>query len=524
MLKPRSTQASFYGLYLYDKIVPIDHLLRKINQVVDFSFVNDLVKDKYTPDFGRPAEDPEFMLRLCLLQYLYGDSDRGVIENARMNLGYKYFLGLAVDEEPPDDTTISFFRAQRLGEEKFRQIFEQIVRQCKDKGLVKGQRQIIDSTHIIADMAVTSLTGLLKLCRHNVLETVEKQNSELAEKLGLKDMHFTQKDKFTRMADNLEDEIIQAEKLLDNVAQSLKDKRLKVTPELQKDLGLLEKAVADRDDKARDRLVSPVDPDARAGHKQHKQWVGYKGHLIVEEESEIITAVDTTPGNQIDSSQFKSLLDQQETAYSLTPDEISGDKGYDTVANLESLEAKQITGYISLTKKTNAAGLEFYTVDDFLYDPNQNTLMCPACQLAPLQRRAVFHSNEQVKRGTVFEFKPEQCQVCSFKPQCYKGNRGRSVYISYYEPLFRQMKERMASEEGKAAYRNRYKVEHKIADLARWCGMRRCRYRGLVRAGIHTLLSAIVSNVKRMTRLVCPRTGKACPILLFEEQNSVMAS
>ena len=63
-------------LNLDDKIVPADHLLRKINQVVDFSFVNDLVKDCYTPDFGRPAEDPEFMLRLCLLQYLYGGSHR----------------------------------------------------------------------------------------------------------------------------------------------------------------------------------------------------------------------------------------------------------------------------------------------------------------------------------------------------------------------------------------------------------------------------------------------------------------
>jgi hypothetical protein len=64
MLKVKSAQESFYGSYLYDKIVPPDHLLRKINQVVDFSFVNELVRDRYTPNFGRPAEDPEFMLRL----------------------------------------------------------------------------------------------------------------------------------------------------------------------------------------------------------------------------------------------------------------------------------------------------------------------------------------------------------------------------------------------------------------------------------------------------------------------------
>ena len=110
MLKAKSPQSSFYGSYLYDHIVPQDHLLRKINEVVDFSFVTDLVRDRYTPNFGRPAEDPEFMLRLCLLQYLYGDSDRQVIENARINVAYKYFLGLAVDEEVPDDTTISYFR------------------------------------------------------------------------------------------------------------------------------------------------------------------------------------------------------------------------------------------------------------------------------------------------------------------------------------------------------------------------------------------------------------------------------
>jgi transposase len=122
MLRPRSPQESFYGSYLYDRIIPQDHLLRKINQTVDFSFVNALVKDRYTPDFGRPAEDPEFMLRLCLLQYLYGDSDRKVIENARVNLAYKYFLNLAIDAEVPDDTTISYFRATRLGEEKFRKV------------------------------------------------------------------------------------------------------------------------------------------------------------------------------------------------------------------------------------------------------------------------------------------------------------------------------------------------------------------------------------------------------------------
>ena len=513
MLKPRSPQASFYGSYLYDKIVPVDHLLRRINQVVDFSFVNELVKDRYTPDFGRPAEDPEFMLRLCLLQYLYGDSDREVIDNARMNLGYKYFLGLAVDQEPPDDTTISYFRAQRLGEEKFRQIFQNIVQQCIDKGLVTGRRQIIDSTHIIANMAVTSLTGLLKLCRQNVLRTVHQQKPNIADKLGLKDMLVTKQDKYNRMEDNLEEEIEQAGKLLDGVAQELKQKNLKVTPELQKDLALLEKAVADREDGAVDRLVSPIDANARMGRKTNKHWAGYKGHILVEEDSEIITAVETTPANLNDGVELRPLLKQQEQALDLIPEELSGDKGYDSGANLEFLDSKNIIGNISLTNKSNNRGEDLFCKDDFIYDAVKDNVTCPAGCIAGHAKRDFIHTDGQKRSGWMYQFSRKLCSICNLRLLCVSSKSavyGRSVHISVYEPLFQQMKARMKSEEGRAAYLNRYKIEHKIADLARYCNMRYARYRGLTRTSIHTLMAAIASNVKRMARLLCPPKGEVC--------------
>ena len=105
----------------------------------------------------------------------------------------------------------------------------------------------------------------------------------------------------------------------------------------------------------------------------------------------------------------------------------------------------------------------------------------------------------------MFQFSHYQCSGCELRPQCNPGGsrvHGRAVRVNYYEPYYREMKERMESEEGKACYRNRYKIEHKVADLARYCGMRRCRYRGLARAKIHTLLAATVSNVKRMARLL----------------------
>jgi transposase len=502
MLKPKSPQESFFGSYLYDRIVPIDHLLRKINQVVDFSFTGQILRDRYNPNIGRPAEDPEFMLRLCLLQYIYGDSDRTVIENARLNLAYKYFLGLAVDAEVPDYTTISYFRAQRLGEAKFRSVLEQIVRQCINRGLVKGNRQIIDSTPIRANITLNSITGLIRKCRENVLKTIEKQDTKIAERLGLKDLQNAEKVNYASTAEGLQEEIEAAGKLLDSVTNELKAKQISPTEELRKDLGLLEKVVVDREEGAKDKLLSPVDPDAKQGKKTSTTWPGYKAHIVMEEETGIITGVATTPANATDGSQLKPLLKEQEEVHSIRPMELTGDKAYDWGENLELLASNQTIANISLSKQRNRNGAGYFTVDDFLYDYENIKLMCPAGYISTNCYSEVLYNYQLNKPGYAFQFKPSLCNVCPLKAKCVKNKEGRRVYISYYEPYYRLAKERLATEEGKQAYRNRYRIEQKMADLTRYCGLRRCRYHGLGRAGIHTLLATIVCNIKRMVKLL----------------------
>ncbi len=502
MLKPKSPQESFYGSYLYDRIVPDDHLLRKINQVVDFSFIRQILQDRYNPDIGRPAEDPEFMLRLCLLQYIYGDSDRQVVENARLNMAYKYFLGIAVDAEVPDYTTVSYFRAKRLGEEKFRSVLEQIVGQCIDKGLVKGNRQIIDSTPIRANITLSSITGLVRRCRENVLKTVAKQNTKIAEKLGLQ-VQNARNVNFSSTEEGLQQEIEAAGELFDSVTDELRAKKISPTEELQKDLELLEKAVADRGEKAKDKLISPVDPDARMGKKTSTVWPGYKAHIVMEEESGIITGVKTTPANATDGSQLKPLLQKQEEVHAIKPKEITGDKAYDWGENLESLASNKTIANISLSKQVNHRnGAGYFTIDDFLYDHENIKLMCPAGHISTNCYREVLYHYQLNKPGYAFRFKPSLCNVCPLKAKCVKNKQGRRVYISYYEPYFRLARERLATEEGKQAYRNRYKIEQKVADLTRYCGLRKCRYRGLDRAGIHTLLATTVCNIKRMVKLL----------------------
>ena len=402
----------------------------------------------------------------------------------------------------PDYTTISYFRVQRLGEEKFRSVLEQIVRQCIDKGLVKGNRQIIDSTPIRANITVSSITGLVRKCRENVLKTIEKQDAGIAKRLELKDLENAEPVKFASAEDGLRQEVEAAGKLLDEVTAGLGAKKISPTEELKKDLGLLEKVVADRDENAKNKLISPVDTDARQGKKTSATWPGYKAHIIIEEETGIITGVETTPANATDGSQLKPMLKEQEKAHSLKPQELTADKAYDWGENLESLASNQTIANIALTRQVNHRNEGYFSVDEFLYDPENTKLMCPAGHISTSCYRVVLSKYHSDKPGYAFQFKPSLCNECPLKARCVKNRAGRRIHISYYEPYYRLARQRLATDEGKQAYHNRYRIEQKMADLTRYCGLRRCRYRGLERARIHSLLATIVCNLKRMTKLL----------------------
>jgi len=137
---------------LYD-LIPEDHLLRKINAVVDFGFVCGLVRESYTECYGRPAVHPEIVMRLIFLQFLYGLSDEQVVQEAQVNLAYKWFLGLNPEDKPPDLSVLSRFRTLRLArsDHTIDAILDSIVGQCVEKGLVNSKRVVVDATHVLAD-------------------------------------------------------------------------------------------------------------------------------------------------------------------------------------------------------------------------------------------------------------------------------------------------------------------------------------------------------------------------------------
>jgi len=149
--KTSSFQNSFFGNFAYQQIIERhkDHLLIRLLKCVDLSFIEELVKDCYCADNGRPAYQPVMMFKILFLQTLYNQSDVQIIENIDTNILFRYFTGLALDDSLPDRSLLGKFK-DRLGEDKFNQIFNQIINLAKNSGLLDQRLRLIDCTAIKA--------------------------------------------------------------------------------------------------------------------------------------------------------------------------------------------------------------------------------------------------------------------------------------------------------------------------------------------------------------------------------------
>ena len=135
-----------------DELVPQNHLLRKIDRVIDWSFIYDLVREKYSPDMGRPSIDPVVLIKIVIIQYLYGiRSMRQTIREIEVNVAYRWFLGLDLYEKVPHFSTFGKNYTRRFkGTDLFEQIFSRILQKCIDAGLVDPSEVFIDATHVKA--------------------------------------------------------------------------------------------------------------------------------------------------------------------------------------------------------------------------------------------------------------------------------------------------------------------------------------------------------------------------------------
>ena len=152
-----SSQRELFSTIDLDEFVPNDHLLRKVDRIVDFDFLYELTAELYCPDNGRPCIDPVLFFRMQLIGYLFDiTSDRQLCRDIHLNLADRWFCRVPLEDSVPDHSSLTRIR-DRLGEAKYGQIFEHLVSHWRGQGQIKGKRIVADATLVRANASLASL-------------------------------------------------------------------------------------------------------------------------------------------------------------------------------------------------------------------------------------------------------------------------------------------------------------------------------------------------------------------------------
>ena len=167
---------------LYEAIIPTNHMLRRLKENIDFSFVNPMLKKQYCEHYGRPAKEPEMMFKLLFLKKIYDLSDERVISSAQTDMAYKYFLGLSPEEKMVDPSLLTKFRKTRITEDILEELLKETIQQAIKKGLVKSGTIIVDATHVEAAVQAKSVPQVLRELTKSLRKEIYKYEYGLSER------------------------------------------------------------------------------------------------------------------------------------------------------------------------------------------------------------------------------------------------------------------------------------------------------------------------------------------------------
>jgi len=461
---------------------------------------------------GRPTVPARILATVMLLQAFEGLSDREATDRLGFDLRWQAAAGVAVGQEPFHPTVLVGARNRLRASERPRRLFEDTKVVAKAAGALGQRARILDSTPIFDAVATEDTVTQLRAVIRKLLGALDQEASPLAAAVRavlVRDDEYATPGKPPCDWDDREarealvDALVRdANAALDAVSDHELDGPSRAAADL---LALVSgQDVATGDDGvfrivrgvAKDRVISTVDAEARHGHKsRNRHFDGYKAHLSVDPDSELICEIVATPANVNDAKAVDELLADE-------PDDdrpvVFGDSAY---ADGGTREALANEGFVVIAKcppVRNATG--GFTKDRFVIDLETNTVTCPAGQRATITRR-------RDGSGTA-RFAPH-CRSCPLRPACTKARAGRSVSIHEYEAILQRARAEQADPEWIAAYRaNRPLVERKIAHFVRrpWGG-RRARTRGRRRIATDLDTRAGSLNWARLAVLGLTTTG-----------------
>jgi len=492
----KGKQTTFiYGPEIYEKLVSRDHLLYKINESVDFSFINEECRNLYSENMGRPVTNtPEIMFRSAIVQTLYNYSDREMEYEARYNIMVKWFIGLNLDDSSYDHSALGRFR-DLLGEEKWKTIFFNHLKQIENAGFVKG-KDYVDATHVIANIAIPGTIDLLRQGIKDAMKAIQETDPDLYEELGgvktvnddKKVYKLSPEEKETKLVEL----VIKAREInqkSESIEGNVREKTQQLKRILNENIEESENKIVKKKEKTKDRLVSIVDKDARHGAKSdEKRFTGYKVNSIMSEDG-FIKNINATPGNSYDGDVLIPLINEIMDQGFLT-NEVVGDTAYGEVDNRKKLLIKGITVIAPFKKETNKKGL--FPQSEFSIE--KHAVVCPASC-----RTMVWNHNEKTEKITFF-FNKKDCGNCELKQKC-TVQENRTITISEHYELLKKAREYNKTDDFKEDMKQRAHIEPKQGEMKRHHGLQRAKYWGLPKMNIQATISAIVVNVKRFVTL-----------------------
>lgn len=450
MLKKPSPQQTAIEMVSLESLVPADHLLRKIDAVIDFSFIHDRVAGLYCPDNGRPPLDPTLMFKALFIGYLYGlRSERQLVREIEVNVAYRWFLRLRLTDPVFDASTLSQNRRRRFNDTSVAQdIFDAIVEQAISHGLVDGRVLYTDSTHLKAN--------------------ANKGKYDLA-----------------------------------MIAKSRADYWDDLDRDINDDRAAHGKAPLKEKERApeiKETKVSRADPDSGYMVRDGKpKGFFYLDHRTVDTKFSIITDTYATPANVHDSIVYLSRLDRQRKRFDFDVKAVGLDAGYASVGIAKGLEDRAITGVTGYRNPTPPKD-GMMRKSKYVFEPTTDGYRCPEGQLltyATTDRDGYRHYTSD----------PAICRTCPLLASCTSNAKAiRTITRHIWQDARERTDANRLTPRGKAIYKRRKEtVERSFADAKQLHGHRYARFRSLTRVACQCLLAAAAQNIKKIAMAIAPR-------------------
>jgi transposase len=467
---------------LYDLIVPKDNLLRKINDLIDFSFIYDELLNKYCTNNGRMAESPVRMFKYLLLKTIYTVSDVDVVERSLYDMSFKYFLDMTPEDGVIDPSSLTKFRKLRLKDtDLLNLLINKTVIIAIEKGIIRSKSIIVDATHTLSRSNPFSAIEVLRERSKLLRKTVYIFDDQFKE-------HMPQKN-----TDNdLEKELAYCKELETRIEN---EPSISSIPAVKEKLNLLKETVED----TQENFTLSKDTDAKTGHKSaESSFFGYKTHLAMTEER-IITAAVITSGEKGDGPELPKLLEiSQENGIDV--ETIIGDAAYSGKENLKITSEQNI----KIVARLNPSITQGFRKDEDKFDYNKDAdrFVCPAGHLAIRKARQGVKDVGKNQVDTYY-FDVEKCKSCPLKEGCYKeGSKTKTYSVSIKSELHQDQMAFQETEYYKEKAKHRYKIEAKNSELKNVHGYDKAISYGITNMQMQGAIAIFTVNLKRILKIM----------------------